>query len=160
MTTAPAATRLGTKSASPTAKTWRDFAACRNEDPELFFPIGSSPAAHAQAEQAKRVCWRCPAMELCGQWALQTRQDVGVWGGMAEWDRRLLHRRQGRRTFRPGEMRASDHIVTYQLAEFLALKEKGLAPKDIARGLRTNVQTVNNVMRKLEQRAAEGVTAG
>lgn len=154
MTTAPAPTRLGTKSASPTTENWRSYAACRTEDPELFFPIGSGPAAQAQAEEAKRVCWRCPAMQLCGQWAVQTRQESGVWGGMAEWDRRRLHRRHGRRTFRPGEMRASDHILTYQLSEFLALQAKGLAPMGIARGLGTNVQTVNNVLRKLQQRAA------
>ena len=152
-------TRRVRKLAAPTAENWQSFAACRDEDPELFFPIGSGPAAQAQAEEAKRVCWRCPAMQLCGQWALQTRQDVGVWGGMSEHDRRLLHRRKGRRTFRPGEMRASDHILTYQLNEFLTLRKRGLPPKDIARALSTNVQTVNNVTRKLEQRAAEEAKA-
>jgi WhiB family redox-sensing transcriptional regulator len=152
-------TRRARTNAAPTSRDWKDLGPCRNEDPELFFPIGSSPQALAQEEEAKRVCWRCPVMQRCGQWAVETRQDAGVWGGMSERDRRLLHRRDGRRTFRPGQMSASDHIITYQLREFLALQAKGFKPIDIARGLSTNVQTVNNVLRKLAERASAEVKA-
>ena len=86
-------TRLATK---PASDNWQIRGACRNEDPELFFPIGGGPAAQVQAEEAKRVCWRCPVMQLCGQWALKTRQDAGVWGGMSEDERRALKRRNAR----------------------------------------------------------------
>lgn len=159
MTITSTSTRRPSTGAAPTSRTWMLNGACRDEDPELFFPIGATPAALAQAEEAKRICWRCPVIQTCGQYALATRQDLGVWGGMSERDRRLLHRRKGRRTYKPGEMSASDHVLTYQLAEFQALQAKGLKPIDIARGLRTNVQTVNNVLRKLEQRAAAEVAA-
>jgi len=152
-------TRRARTNAAPTSRDWQARGACRQEDPELFFPIGSSPLAKAQEDTAKRVCWRCPVMEMCGQYALESRQDTGVWGGMSEDDRRRLHRRKGRRTYRPGQMRASEHVLTYQLPEFLALKAKGLRPIDIARGLRTNVQTVNSVTRKLDQRAVKEVKA-
>lgn len=148
-------TRLPTRPATPNPTNWRNFAACKDEDPELFFPIGQSGPAKQQEQQAKQVCWRCPVMELCGKWAIATRQRTGVWGGMSEHDRDLLHRRKGRRTFRPGQMRASDHVLTYQLTEFLALRERGLSPNQIASALRTNVQTVNSVTRKLEDRAAK-----
>lgn len=152
-------TRLGTTPAAPPTTNWRALAACQNEDPELFWPIGSSPAAVAQTEAAKKVCWRCPVMQECGQWALESQQDGGVLGGMSEHDRRLLHRRNGRRSYRPGEMRASDHILTFRLAEFMALQAKGLRPKGIALGLGTNVQTVNTVVRKLAERGTEGTVA-
>jgi WhiB family redox-sensing transcriptional regulator len=72
---------------------WREHAACRHEDPELFFPVGTSgPAAH-QTEQAKAVCRTCPAREPCLQWALETGQSIGVWGGTSETERRALKRR-------------------------------------------------------------------
>ena len=76
---------------------WRYRAACLNEDPELFFPIGSSGPAIAQAERAKAVCRTCEVMDTCLDWALKTNQDAGVWGGMAEDERRTI-RRRGLRT--------------------------------------------------------------
>ena len=67
---------------------WRHRAACRDEDPELFFPIGTSGPALLQVEQAKAVCRRCSVTDECLQWALETGQDAGVWGGMSEEERR------------------------------------------------------------------------
>ncbi|AYL40084.1 MULTISPECIES: WhiB family transcriptional regulator [Streptomyces] len=72
---------------------WRGRAACRTEDPDLFFPIGTSGPALMQTEQAKAVCRRCPVREQCLEWALDTGQSVGVWGGTSETERRALKRR-------------------------------------------------------------------
>ena len=58
---------------------WRHRAACRDEDPELFFPIGTSGPAVLQVEQAKAVCRRCSVIDDCLQWALDSGQDAGVW---------------------------------------------------------------------------------
>ncbi|MCD7445661.1 WhiB family transcriptional regulator [Streptomyces lincolnensis] len=72
---------------------WRDHAACRHEDPDLFFPIGTTGPALVQQEQAKAVCRRCPVREECLEWALDTGQAIGVWGGTSENERRALKRR-------------------------------------------------------------------
>lgn len=72
---------------------WRHEAACRDEDPELFFPIGDTGPALMQIEEAKRVCRGCSVVDSCLQWALDTGQESGVWGGMSETDRRLARRR-------------------------------------------------------------------
>ena len=53
---------------------WRHHAACRDEDPELFFPIGTSGPALLQVEQAKAVCRRCSVTDACLQWALESGQ--------------------------------------------------------------------------------------
>ncbi|MFJ1796543.1 WhiB family transcriptional regulator [Kitasatospora griseola] len=75
---------------------WRHRAVCREEDPELFFPIGNTGPALLQIEEAKAVCRRCPVMETCLQWALTTGEDAGVWGGMSEDERRAMKRRAAR----------------------------------------------------------------
>ncbi|KQX63889.1 MULTISPECIES: WhiB family transcriptional regulator [Streptomyces] len=72
---------------------WREHAECRNEDPDLFFPIGTSGPALLQTEQAKAVCRRCPVREQCLEWAMETDQTLGVWGGTSENERRALKRR-------------------------------------------------------------------
>jgi len=75
---------------------WRSQAACLNYNCELFFPIGKTGPAVDQTEQAKAVCQRCDVVKQCLEWALQTDQDAGVWGGKTEDERRLLrhhHRR-------------------------------------------------------------------
>lgn len=75
---------------------WRHDALCRDEDPELFFPIGTTGPAAVQVEEAKRVCARCPVTAECLSWALDTGQDAGVWGGLSEDERRALKRRGAR----------------------------------------------------------------
>ncbi|MEU3948887.1 WhiB family transcriptional regulator [Streptomyces sp. NPDC029526] len=77
---------------------WRNRAACRTEDPDLFFPIGTSGPALLQTEQAKAVCRRCPVQQQCLDWALESGQTLGVWGGTGENERRALKRRAARRT--------------------------------------------------------------
>jgi WhiB family transcriptional regulator, redox-sensing transcriptional regulator len=76
---------------------WRDDAACIDEDPELFFPIGTTGPAVEQAEEAKTVCLRCDVREPCLEFALATNQDAGVWGGLTEDERRSLQRARPRR---------------------------------------------------------------
>ncbi len=65
------------------------------EDPELFFPVGTTGPALDDIAAAKRVCARCPVRRECLNWALGNGQTVGVWGGMGEDERIALLRRAG-----------------------------------------------------------------
>jgi WhiB family transcriptional regulator, redox-sensing transcriptional regulator len=71
---------------------WRDHAACRDADPELFFPIGNAGPALHQVDQAKQVCARCTVRTPCLEWALASGQESGVWGGTSDDERRALRR--------------------------------------------------------------------
>jgi Transcription factor WhiB. len=74
---------------------WRDQGACRSEDPELFFPIGTTDLALAQLQQAKAVCHTCPVQEPCLHWALHSEsigKGAGVLAGLSEDERRALQR--------------------------------------------------------------------
>ncbi|MCS4485251.1 WhiB family transcriptional regulator [Gleimia sp. 6138-11-ORH1] len=75
---------------------WRSHAACLNVDPELFFPIGNTGPAVAQAAEAKAVCASCTVIDTCLQWAIDNNQDSGVWGGKSEDERRAYKRRNAR----------------------------------------------------------------
>jgi WhiB family redox-sensing transcriptional regulator len=59
---------------------WREDAACRDTDPDLFFPIGTTGNALRQIDEAKRICRLCPAQIQCLAWALENRVTDGVWG--------------------------------------------------------------------------------
>ena len=75
---------------------WREQDACLTVDPELFFPGGNTGPAVDQNETAKAVCRRCKVTEMCLQYAMDTGQDSGVWGGLSEDERRALKRRAAR----------------------------------------------------------------
>jgi WhiB family redox-sensing transcriptional regulator len=79
---------------------WRHRAACRDEDPELFFPIGTTGPAVLQVDEAKAVCRRCEAVDECLTWAIDSDQDAGVWGGLSEDERRAVRRRRVRTVLR------------------------------------------------------------
>ncbi len=71
---------------------WRAQAACRQVDPDLFFPVGNTGTAVDQIEAAKAVCRQCEAQPACLDFALATNQEAGVWGGTSEEERRKLRK--------------------------------------------------------------------
>ncbi len=71
---------------------WRQRAACRKSDPDLFFPVGSTGQSLDDINAAKAVCMSCPVRKECLEYALRTNQGVGVWGGTSEKERRRLRR--------------------------------------------------------------------
>ena len=97
MTATSSPSSAGTRAAAPTADVggnWRQRAACLTEDPELFFPIGSTGPAIRQAEEARTICRRCPVVAECLTWALDAGVEHGVWGAQTEDERRALRRRR------------------------------------------------------------------
>ncbi|GAA2540330.1 WhiB family transcriptional regulator [Pseudonocardia hydrocarbonoxydans] len=75
---------------------WLDHAACRDVDPEIFFPTGVGVVADRQAVRAKEVCRRCPVAPECLSWAQVHASADGVWGGLDAGERRELRRSRRR----------------------------------------------------------------
>jgi WhiB family redox-sensing transcriptional regulator len=71
---------------------WRSQSLCRDTDPDLFFPIGTTGHALNQISRAKEVCGECPVSRQCLEFALETNQDSGIWGGTSEEERRVMRR--------------------------------------------------------------------
>ena len=72
---------------------WQEQSACRSSDPEMFFPVGTTGQALDNIERAKTICATCAVQEECLDYALNTNQEAGVWGGYAEDERRRLRKR-------------------------------------------------------------------
>ncbi|MGX1248614.1 hypothetical protein RKD48_001125 [Streptomyces ambofaciens] len=75
---------------------WRDQAACRTEDPDLFFPAGTEGPSSLQIEKAKAVCRRCPVAEACLAYAFNHPVNDGIFGGLTAGERRTIVRRHMR----------------------------------------------------------------
>ena len=79
---------------------WRDLAACRDADPDLFFPPDEPEDDIAQEirEQAARaICVCCPVTGPCLDLALATSDVWSISGAMNYAERVLLKRRKRRR---------------------------------------------------------------
>ena len=67
---------------------------CTSTDPEIFFPVNME-----QQRAATKICFDCPVRILCANYAIDTVQEFGVWGGLTEADRKQL---RSRKTSRAG----------------------------------------------------------
>ena len=70
---------------------WGMLGACRGLDASVFYP-----EREEDAERAKRVCAQCNVQQTCLEYALDTREKAGVWGGATERDRRRILRQRRR----------------------------------------------------------------
>ena len=73
---------------------WRHEALCRDTDPALFFPVGTTGNALVQIDHAKNTCGECTVAQDCLDFALDTNQDSGIWGGLTEEERRVIRRKR------------------------------------------------------------------
>ena len=67
------------------AARWRELAACRGADLEVFFPGRGESAG-----PTRQVCAACPVRQPCLDYAVSNRITHGIWGGMTERERRPL----------------------------------------------------------------------
>jgi WhiB family redox-sensing transcriptional regulator len=72
------------------SRSWWDLAACRQVDPEVFFPVSAIGPARIQLARAQAVCASCGVRKKCLEFALTTHEVHGVWGGTSEDERRKL----------------------------------------------------------------------
>ncbi len=76
---------------------WRNQAACRNMDPDVFFSPDAFETKQERDDReaaAKAVCATCPVRERCLEYALEAGERYGIWGGLTELERRALARQR------------------------------------------------------------------
>ncbi len=86
------------------ATEWRAAGACAGADPDLFFPIATGVVAAGQVKKALRICAGCGVRQQCLDFAMQSGEMNGVWGGTTAEERirarrALLRRRRTRQSW-------------------------------------------------------------
>lgn len=72
---------------------WQKDAACAEHPMATFFPaINGRVEASRRVERAIAICMGCMVREECLEFALETRQEFGVWGGKSERERRKIRK--------------------------------------------------------------------
>jgi WhiB family transcriptional regulator, redox-sensing transcriptional regulator len=79
------------------ATNWRAASACLNADPDLFFPIAVGTAVSKQVTRALRICDGCPVRQQCLDFAMQSGEKDGIWGGTTPEERIRARRTRNRR---------------------------------------------------------------
>jgi WhiB family redox-sensing transcriptional regulator len=81
---------------------WRHQAACKDQDPEYWFPV-DAPGRTPAHRRAISICQSCPVQAECLTWALDNHEFYGIWGGTTarqradmRRDRRAIARALGR----------------------------------------------------------------
>ena len=69
--------------------TWRDRAACRGLDPDIFYPVSDE-----DTDEAKAICAECPVRRRASSSRSLNRERDGVWGGATERERRRMIRQR------------------------------------------------------------------
>ena len=74
-------------------QSWQEVAACRGPASSLFFAPTLSERRddrEVREARAKAICSECPVTMQCLDFALQSREQHGIWGGRSEAERRLM----------------------------------------------------------------------
>ena len=135
---------------------WKDAGVCQTVDPDTFFPEGRGAQLEARTAEAKAVCMVCPVRPECLAWALETRQDFGVWGGLSEDERRSLIRKSQQR-LRPLRPTPQWNVIEQSAEQVRAWAADKVKGNEIARRLGVGSDVFYRWRRA--QRAEETVVA-
>ncbi|HEY3833689.1 MAG TPA: WhiB family transcriptional regulator [Acidimicrobiia bacterium] len=72
---------------------WRRDAECRGPNGNWFYPPSRPERREERARReakAKLICSMCAVSRQCLEFAVETREQHGVWGGLTELERRAL----------------------------------------------------------------------
>ncbi|MFT5224121.1 MAG: WhiB family redox-sensing transcriptional regulator [Glaciecola sp.] len=78
----------------PPPQPWEDRAACRDQDPTLFFGPNRFEPKHERLSReaaAVEICRSCTVRRECLVYAQDASEVFGVWGGLTETDRKTGH---------------------------------------------------------------------
>lgn len=115
---------------------WQDGALCKDMDAEVFFGRYEK-MSYDEEQRAKAICQECPVRQACLDYAVQTRQIVGIWGGTTP-TRRMRLRSEWLRE-------RGNERLTERNNEARRLADMGCTPDQIAAQLNVNLRTAQRI---------------
>lgn len=119
--------------------------ACRDVDPDTFYPPPHNPARAIAVEAARAVCDTCPFTAECLQYALDIDDRFGVFAGLTAVERA---RGRGVKLRTPAPNKAS---VAARRTKVVAMTADGVSAADIAVALGTTRDVVIADRRRVRQ---------
>jgi WhiB family transcriptional regulator, redox-sensing transcriptional regulator len=73
---------------------WLSEARCKGQPVEIFFAADNERGLNLRRNErrAKQICWSCPVLKACRNYALNEHEPYGIWGALTPSERRLLSR--------------------------------------------------------------------
>jgi len=73
---------------------WQLRAACRGPQSAVFFPPSRTERREDKRRRearAKAICNECRVRSECLSYAVDIREQHGIWGGLSETERKVIH---------------------------------------------------------------------
>lgn len=86
---------------------WTENAACKGQPRYVFFPE-PGPGTGARARE---ICEGCPIRRECLDFAIETRQEYGIWGGMDTKARQAFEDNEARRRYHSSDRMRGATVV-------------------------------------------------
>lgn len=104
---------------------WHKDAACKDAEPEWWFPFGQVSGTQSPAAKAKAICETCPVIKQCARTVIESLDTAnpihdGIWAGV-----RFTN---GHSTIRPCDQREAQYVEIAKRGECLDLYQE-LKPK-------------------------------
>lgn len=124
---------------------WADQAACKGEDPAMFFPdtggLSAQRYSDAVMEIPRAICPQCPVFVACHAWAVKNETE-GIWAGTDPAQRRRIRRSLGiAAPDKTGGPDRHNHITG--LIPTIEEVDMGRSAAETARALGVSKRTVN-----------------
>ena len=109
---------------------WRDRAACKGEDIDLFFPpeLADDDGCQGYSEEelqraygpGKAICASCPVRDACQTYALTEKERWGLLGGLTPIERLRIERKKRRQRLKNRRHAESLYVDAYEAGVPLA----------------------------------------
>jgi WhiB family transcriptional regulator, redox-sensing transcriptional regulator len=77
---------------------WQEMALCAGHpDPDMWFRGKGGFPNPGYSREAKQICGACPVRAECLEYALEVKEDFGLWGGATAKERKEIRRERRRK---------------------------------------------------------------